>query len=398
MIGQPVKKFISNTESLIGKDLGYSANEIEQWVELALDRLLGKEVNNLKTIETVNYKSETIFHKKKVNCKPPIFIGRRPKFFEKINLDRLSAELIRYELDNVSFSYLEYIGPVFFDKDFNVIVSFSSPLSQLLPFIDFGFCLKDFLNENIIEKKSGICLFDRFWEANYAHWLLDGMIRTKSQPPSVDLIVSKIRYEWQREMLEVFKHESSEVVDFDLLEVYRYEKIFLFNDTLSTVAHPILKGSPEAVAYIRSFNKNILSVSGRKNALIVIRKNNRRISNLDVIIRKISLKGYIVTIIDSENLNLAEQWEFFSEFSLIISAHGAGLANSIFIPDKCQFVEIMPESYGNPAFWIVNSSRDIDYYIFTGVIYENASSSVRPRNRDFLVDQASVDKLIEILN
>lgn len=59
----------------------------------------------------------------------------------------------------------------------------------------------------------------------------------------------------------------------------------------------------------------------------------------------------------AEGLTFLEQVRLFQEAEVVVGPHGAGLANSIFMGDQTQLIEIMDPAWANPVFEILSASR-----------------------------------------
>ena len=84
--------------------------------------------------------------------------------------------------------------------------------------------------------------------------------------------------------------------------------------------------------------------------------------------------GQEVVDFDSDCMTPAEQIKLFARASVIIGAHGSGLANMIFCPKQTCVMELMPERSFFPLFWHLAAALELPYavHIVPGVSkYEN---------------------------
>lgn len=68
--------------------------------------------------------------------------------------------------------------------------------------------------------------------------------------------------------------------------------------------------------------------------------------------------------ISFDNMPMVRQIEIINKAEIILSVHGAALANLVFTNNKkiVTCIEILPNKYATPAFWILSRSLGVQYY------------------------------------
>ena len=81
--------------------------------------------------------------------------------------------------------------------------------------------------------------------------------------------------------------------------------------------------------------------------------------------------------------SVAEQVALFAGATHVVGPHGAGLANVVFCPPGARLLEILPASYGTPAFYCSRPVVGVDYAAYV-------ARDVRRGSRD-QVDDVVID-------
>lgn len=120
-----------------------------------------------------------------------------------------------------------------------------------------------------------------------------------------------------------------------------------------------------------NFLKNALgkTASNRKKRLYISRKNEKTRHILNETELLPLLDSYGFEYVETQNLSLNEQIRLFSESDFVISPHGAGLANMLWM-EKPAFLEIRPENYENECMShlaLVNGAHQINTFFAKSV-------------------------------
>jgi capsular polysaccharide biosynthesis protein len=143
------------------------------------------------------------------------------------------------------------------------------------------------------------------------------------------------------------------------------------------------KNPPWVVEFLRSrLMKDALPPPPeQRHPVYVIRTagaNNRAVRNQPAVLRRLERRGF--EIIDPSALTAAQQIKAFSSASVIVSAHGAALANLVFASPGSAVVELFPAGGALPDYWRLASSAGLTYRYLS-----SRSRSGRPVHRSKLI-------------
>jgi hypothetical protein len=195
-----------------------------------------------------------------------------------------------------------------------------------------------------ISQKCYFGLIHSSWTLGYYHWLTEALPRAyllkKSYPDAIPLLPGEYK-----------KYEDSlSALGFD--EVCYYP-----NGSNIIVDNLVHTGNPPVHAYIcprllidvsRAIKSYYgLALEGKAFRLVYLsrqRARGRKVMNETEVIDLVhSLGG---EVLHAEELTFAEQVSLMAETALLVSIHGAGLTNSIFMPRGSSVIEILPYKNG----------------------------------------------------
>jgi capsular polysaccharide biosynthesis protein len=110
-------------------------------------------------------------------------------------------------------------------------------------------------------------------------------------------------------------------------------------------------------------------------AIYVSRKfSTRSIPNEKQIEEMLKEKGFIVLYL--EELSFAEQRDFFSKASIVIGAHGAGLANIIWCEPGTRIFELVYPGFQNRAFEELSTMMGLSHISISGYNLDSISRKI----------------------
>ena len=190
--------------------------------------------------------------------------------------------------------------------------------------------------------------------AGYAHWLIEELPRLLTlKSGEVDTIIAHATQSFSREALTLFGFSGK------ILEPRRYSHFaceqLVIPSLIGQAGHP----TPEVVRVLRDFTQ--LGFSGLGERLYISRgkARRRRLVNEAVVWGWLETQGFAK--VHLEELTWAEQIRAFASARVIVSPHGAGLANLVFCRAGTRVVELFNRAYFNPCFWRVAAIRELDY-------------------------------------
>jgi capsular polysaccharide biosynthesis protein len=113
-------------------------------------------------------------------------------------------------------------------------------------------------------------------------------------------------------------------------------------------------------------------------------RHNRRVSNETEVMAALSGRGF--SRIDPSRLSVSEQIRAFATASVIVTPHGAALANLVFASPGATVIELFPAGYAKADYWKLANGVD-------GLAYQYLLGSGRPVRSlgEFLVADIEVD-------
>lgn len=391
---------ISEIEKITGIKCPWEINTIDRWCK-EVTSIISKK-SHLKIKETPL--SKEYFKKSKVDgCKikrkTPIWIGEVSNFFgqavkENNIVEQVTPDFYFYIFKNIYIYQFYEFGPIVFNENFEVITELSTPFYKLLLIEDEN------INNDVNIFNGLVCaISDRFLENNYAHWLLDTIPRIKgyhlldTDKNNINFLTNPVSTKWQKNMLAAY--DIKNYFSLTKNQITNFSNIVLPQDFGSIVLHPALKANPNTLRDLNAINNKERSYK-KSDVLLIERKGTRKLTNQNELIQYLEKNGLTTKIIDPSEIDFNSQVYYFNSHRFIISVHGAALANTIFMNEDSYLFEIMPKSYGNPAFWLLASTKGVNYYCVTDVQDDLNDTDNRPRNKNIIITKESIDHIVSI--
>jgi len=221
------------------------------------------------------------------------------------------------------------------------------------------FFLKKFNKPKIINK--GLIIHDRHSE-NYFHWTTDVLPK---------LIVAKERRLLENTTIILPKFKSN----FQLKSVQRLtnNKIFfdskrnIFVKNLIYISELHNSGCPRKnlLKKIKTYFQNQPLKKERSLKIYISRSQSsrRKLLNEDQLVEYLKKKNFI--ILNMEKLNFNDQISLCSRASIIVSVHGAGLTNLLWMKKNTNIIEIRgPEDKNLNPYFVMCKKLKINYYYY----------------------------------
>jgi len=169
--------------------------------------------------------------------------------------------------------------------------------------------------------------------------------------------------------------------------------------------------SPDDASSFRDqlfLKEKINATSSGFNIGLVDRKGTRKILNLDQIesaIRRKYPSAVIERVTMEELLEPVNQFRWWARQDVVLTGHGAGVANMVFLKRNAAVIEIYPPHYYNLGFWTLGRAMGVrNYGYFNG--HEDPVSDYRQFGRGFQkrielrgVDlEPPVDEIMKLVN
>ncbi|MBZ2163617.1 glycosyltransferase family 61 protein [Alteromonas stellipolaris] len=274
-----------------------------------------------------------------------------------------SVAISRYDLTSVKVLALFNLGFVFFDAENRVLEEISS---QYYPLLELNSNIMKVLDSCEHYPTTATFIADWFFERNYAHWLLDTIPRLLNRVGKV--VCHKPEQQWQKALLSLYGIKESDIVPLEPNSCFSFDRLLMDGKSSCPVPHPSYKCHKGAIEFIRKPLCSLVQ-EGQSPliALVIKRFDSRIVVNSHRLEDMLVKLGYVVQVIDCAAIPVAEQIRCFSAADVIIGAHGAAMANTVFCKPDSHILEIFPPSYGNPAFWAISNTVGAKYSAVTAV-------------------------------
>jgi capsular polysaccharide biosynthesis protein len=239
-------------------------------------------------------------------------------------------------------------------------------------------------------------------DSNYYHFLIDVLPRigVLEQAPDVappDRWYVPVQTRFQREMLELIGITPDVRIDSDEHPHVRAETLVV--PGLPSVVKE--KNPPWVVDFLRRRLMKDITPATERRPLYVARtagSHNRTIVDEPALIRLLEARGF--QTIDPGAVSVTAQIEAFASASVIVSAHGAALANLVFATPGATVIELFPAGSTLPDYWRLASSAGVRYRYLSawpggGADRRNRSTTIVS---DIEVDLAALEAMLDAVS
>lgn len=202
---------------------------------------------------------------------------------------------------------------------------------------------------------------DGHW--NYFHWLFDILPKLhlvqKVALPFEFLYASKAK-PFQTATLKLLGFKESRIIDSTKHPVCSTASLILSSFPAS--------GPPPfwVTEFLRSSFLPHVSKFDLPKRIFISRREAayRRILNEEELLPVLQKAGF--TILQPEKLSFVEQVAHFQAADLILSPHGAALANLVFCKPQAEVIEILPPRFCCSCYWSLSNAVSLNYSFFLG--------------------------------
>jgi len=239
-------------------------------------------------------------------------------------------------------------------------------------------------------------------DVNYYHFLMDVLPRLavfRAANAAGGLAEPSM---WYVPMASSFQRELLDLVGLKQVQLLNSaEHTHLRAETLVVPSPPsmVVANPPWVVEWLRSvlLPTPIPRIDGR--GIYVTRGasgNNRAVINEGAVIAALSARGF--DIADPGAMSVADQIRTFAEASVIVSAHGAALANLVFASPGATVVELFPAGNLVPDYWkLACGVPGLTYRYQLGVGADRGADRSRMLVSDIEVDVDQLQHLLDAL-
>jgi capsular polysaccharide biosynthesis protein len=222
---------------------------------------------------------------------------------------------------------------------------------------------KYFSEHHVTLNDPHLLLIHNHWGYGYHHWLTECLPKATLIDPAGYVVILPADY-------PAFTRESLEMLAFErIVEIPRGYGV--------RAAHLTVVGNPHSGRFnpehVGRLKKRFVGIESPTEAstgsrhIYITRRNEpvRRVENEDEVVEVV--RAYEFEVVDPRNLSFREQIRVFGSCEALVSIHGAGLTNCVFMPPGGSVLELYreltPEHGGmNVCYWQLASAAGLDYY------------------------------------
>jgi capsular polysaccharide biosynthesis protein len=234
-----------------------------------------------------------------------------------------------------------------------------------------------------------------YWSTNYFHWLTDALsrlflIRDRANKSPLLLPAPYESKDHVKPTLKAFGITNVDFIRTD--EVVECRSLLLpthaapsghYNDDVIRNVRSVLLNAYDHPS-IRTISERIYLSRGRAK--------KRRVENEADVIQLLSKHGF--QTVHPEDLSFDEQVRIFSSARYLISNHGAGVTNMLFMPEGSRVLELRHKGdYIRNWFFILSSALNLNYFYQTCAPQDHNAD---PHHADVLVDVAKLEENLKL--
>lgn len=257
-----------------------------------------------------------------------------------------------------------------------------------------GFSLEDAELHGVYKHGSAFLLGDN---SNYYHWLINYAARLMIYSEDFNdkpLVMSPIRPRFIDEFLGRALGREASILGVKNGEFAFFEELIVPN----FFQNPI--HSPTAVSYIRNVFENMPTRLDRRSGKCYVTRNEpgntrRRVVNEANLIEMLRSKGFDIISLAGKSVDL--QSKLFAELGVLVSPHGAALANLAFASPGLEVIELQSKDCFTRVYWELGKLVQTKRYVVLPC--EPLEQVERHKNhRDLIVDIDLLESKIDALS
>jgi capsular polysaccharide biosynthesis protein len=206
-----------------------------------------------------------------------------------------------------------------------------------------------------------LLLLHHHWASGYHHWLTECLLKVQFVDTAQHVVVLPEDYPaFARQSLAMFPFAG--VLELPPNNGLQATSLTVIGNPYSAHFNP---------AHLRLLRERIsercVGPGPEAERIYITRRREplRRIENEDAVIE--ALEGFDFQVVDPGGLSFEEQVRLFSGCKVLVSVHGAGLTNCLFMPEGARILELyralLSEHDGmNACYWRLSTAAGLDYY------------------------------------
>jgi capsular polysaccharide biosynthesis protein len=236
-------------------------------------------------------------------------------------------------------------------------------------------------------------------DRNYYHFLIDVLPRLGVLAQAPDIEVPEQWYvpatsRFQLELLDLMGITADTRINSDEIEHVRADCLVV--PGLASVVKE--KNTPWMVEFLRQRLLTEVPDAASRRPVYITRTagtNNRAVANEPALISMLTERGF--DVVDPGAMSVAEQIRTFAGASVIVSPHGAALANLVFASPGCTVIELFPPGCVLPDYWRLASSVPGVTYRYLSAWPDSSTAQNRPMAivSDIAVDLTALGTMLD---
>lgn len=347
-------------------------------------------VNNAAAPELVSEIYPESVSKRKL---PVNFSQDHSKLFD-LDLERTlpATKLLRFRSVRVSPEGLLFSGKTILPESF----AFRRHLQEWKRRSIFKFLATNYLLRRRRRVEKEILWITDYWSTSYFHWLTDALtrlfvVRDRLKDQTLMLPAGYETRDFVTTSLKAFGASSVEFLS--RREALECESLFMATHTA-----PPGHFHDEAIRGVRSilcsaFGDQTYQGAGERFYISRKRAEKRRIANEGELGAILATHGF--QTICAEDLSFEQQVKTFSRARYIVSNHGAGLTNALFMKEGANLLELRHQWDRNRnCFFVMSSALNLNYFYLRCRPQEYDAN---PHTADLIVDPEDLNQTLRLL-
>lgn len=232
---------------------------------------------------------------------------------------------------------------------------------------------------------------------NYYHWMIDYLTRLwplyESEITDYKLFVPAKLTSFQVQSLQLLGYSEDRLVPF-AQEHWEVEHLLVPSFA------PAYRFSPQACQWLRAKLLSALDglEDGSPKRVFISRQraSKRQLINEDEIWESLLKQAGFVRVFP-ETMTVADQARLFWGADVVISPHGAGLTNILFMRQDALVIELAPALRAKPGFFLLSSALGVRYACVTNATNDVARPLGRIPDTDFAIPGERLEAVMSLL-
>ena len=234
------------------------------------------------------------------------------------------------------------------------------------------------------------------WSAGYFHWLTDALTRLFVVRNRLDDFVLLLPWDYEardfvQSSLRCFGVKAVEFIGQN--EVRRCRKVFMPTHTAPSGHYneEIIRGVRSHL--LQAYGDAAYRGEGERIYISRDRARKRRIINEEAVVDILAAFGF--QTIYAEDLSFEQQVKICSRARYLVSNHGAGLTNMLFMPQGAAVLELRHHTDRiNNCYFTLSSALDLNYFYQT---CQSGNTDQDPHSADLVVDPKALKENLSLL-